>query len=90
MDLIRRYLDYVSGIRRYSPRTADIYEAVMQDFVSVVLAGEERTDDGLVAALNISELRSYQMRLLDDEKKSPKTVSQHMSVLSGFCRFSGC
>jgi len=77
----------VSGIRRYSPRTADIYEAVMQDFVSVVLAGEERTDDGLVAALNISELRSYQMRLLDDEKKSPKTVSQHMSVLSGFCRF---
>ena len=87
MDLIRRYLDYVSGIRRYSPRTADIYEAVMQDFVSVVLAGEERTDDGLVAALNISELRSYQMRLLDDEKKSPKTVSQHMSVLSGFCRF---
>ena len=85
--MIRRYLDYVSGIRRYSPRTADIYEAVMQDFVSVVLAGEERTDDGLVAALNISELRSYQMRLLDDEKKSPKTVSQHMSVLSGFCRF---
>ena len=77
----------MSGIRRYSPRTADIYEAVMQDFVSVVLAGEERTDDGLVAALNISELRSYQMRLLDDEKKSPKTVSQHMSVLSGFCRF---
>ena len=87
MNAVGRYLDYVRGIRRYSFRTADIYEYVLKDYYGHGTAVFELSDADLAATLNTSELRSYQMRLLDDEKKSPKTVGQHMSVLSGFCRY---
>ena len=30
--MIERYLDYLSAIRRYSPRTIDIYRGVLQEF----------------------------------------------------------
>ena len=87
MNVIGRYLDYVRGIRRYSSRTADIYEYVLKDYFGQDSVAYELSDADVVSALNTSELRSYQMRLLDAEKKSPKTVGQHMSVLSGFCRY---
>ena len=30
--MIERYLDYLSAIRRYSPRTIEIYRGVLQEF----------------------------------------------------------
>ena len=37
--------------------------------------------------LNVQAIRSYEVYLLDEKKESAKTVSLHLSVLSGFCRF---
>jgi len=41
----------------------------------------------LLESLNPSEIRSYEVRLLDEEGMVPKTVRLHLSALSGFCRF---
>ena len=37
--------------------------------------------------MNVSELRSYEVSLMDNRKLSSKTVNQHLSVLSSFCSF---
>ena len=38
-------------------------------------------------ALSVQAVRSYEVYLLDTKKESAKTVSLHLSVLSGFCKF---
>lgn len=44
-------------------------------------------DSQIVAALNPSEIRSYEVSLLDGKSLSAKTVNLHLSVLSGFCTY---
>ena len=45
------------------------------------------SDEVLLSALNPSEIRGYEVHLLDGLGVTPKTVNLHLSVLSGFCRF---
>ena len=84
MNLINQYLDYLKTVRRYSLRTVSIYKSALDNFVRKYSACD---DHALLALLNVSELRSYQVHMLDAMKLSPKTVNLNMSVLSGFCRF---
>jgi integrase/recombinase XerC len=39
------------------------------------------------APLDVQTIRSYEVYLLDEKGESAKTVSLHLSVLSGFCKF---
>jgi len=87
MTLVGKYLEYVRSVKRYSSRTVDIYESVLNGYFTCTLGPGDWKDDDVVSALNISELRSYQVHLMDDMKMVPKTVNLHMSVLSGFCRY---
>ena len=83
MDIIDKYLRYVRDVRRYSPRTSDIYKYVLRNFERVM-----KTGDDIVSFLNPSLIRTYEVKLLDAEVPcSPATVNQHLSVLSSFCRF---
>ena len=84
MKIIADYIEYIATVRRYSTRTVAIYEYVLDDYASAVKASD---DNDLIAALNVSELRSYEMTMMDARKLSAKTVNQHMSVLSSFCRY---
>lgn len=77
--MIDRYLQYIADIRRYSPRTQQIYRSVLEEFFS--FAGIEPKEIG------VQQLRSYAVYLMDTKKESPRTVNLHLSVLSGFCRF---
>lgn len=77
--MIDSYITYIRDIRRYSPRTQDIYRDVLEDF-SRFAEGE------VVASLTPSMLRRYEADCINRGMK-PRTVHQHMSVLSGFCRF---
>ncbi len=77
--MIDAYITYIRDIRRYSPRTQDIYRDVLEDF-SRFAEGE------VVASLTPSMLRRYEADCINRGMK-PRTVHQHMSVLSGFCRF---
>ena len=85
MNVIDRYVDYIRTVRRYSDRTVAIYESVLYDFADAV--GVTDDDEGLIASFNVSQIRSYQVSLIDERKMAPKTVALHMSVLSSFCRY---
>ena len=87
MTLPEKYIQYIESVRRYSARTVSIYEAVLNNFCAFVLGDDEYSDESLVSALNLSELRSYEVALLDHRQLSSKTVNQHISVLSSFCSY---
>ena len=77
--MVDAYITYIRDIRRYSPRTQAIYRDVLQNF-SQFCEGE------VIASLTPSMLRRYEADCMGRDMK-PRTVHQHMSVLSSFCRF---
>ncbi len=86
MTLIDKYIAYIRDVRRYSPRTVDIYGRALKDYVMSIHKEENVSDDELVASMNRSEIRQYEVGLLE-KKISARTVGLHLSALSGFCRF---
>jgi len=44
--MIERYLTYLSSVRRYSPRTVEIYRGVLEEYSSFVSAGEAPRSKG--------------------------------------------
>ena len=84
MNLIDQYIDYIRYVRRYSPRTVEMYTQTVMDFAAACCASD---DESLISALNVSQIRSYEVSLIDSRNMSAKTVNQHLSALSGFCVF---
>lgn len=78
--LIDEYITYVKEVRRYSPRTCELYSDILKEF-------SEFCDREILESLTPSMLRSYEVYLLDSRKEDPRTVNLHLSVLSGFCKF---
>ena len=87
MNLIEKYISYIRDIRRYSGRTVQLYEDAIRNFCKAVLESDQPSDSDLVASLNFSQIRSHMVNLMDEQHLVPKTVSLHMSALSGFCRY---
>jgi hypothetical protein len=65
MKLPDKYLSYIRNVRRYSARTADLYDDVLRMYCVVIHGKEDVADDELVASMNVSEIRSYEVRLLE-------------------------
>ena len=86
MTLIDKYLGYISNIRRYSPRTVQIYGDVLKNYVRVIHHDVQVDDMSLTDSLNPSEIRQYEVALLNDGL-SPRTVGLHISAISSFCRY---
>ena len=78
--LIEEYITYLSQVRRYSPRTKELYSDILNEFSSF-------SEGDLLESLTPSVIRSYEVYLLDKKKEDPRTVNLHLSVLSGFCRY---
>lgn len=78
--MINRYINYISTVRRYSPRTCEIYKEVLEEFseFSGISGNWEITP---------TQIRNYEVWLMDTKEKSARTVNLSLSVLSGFCRF---
>lgn len=88
MDLIDKYIHYVRDIRRYSPRTVTIYEDVLLAFSTYILRDVQNpVDEDLLLSLTPSQIRQYEVYMLDDKDNKARTVNQHLSVLSGFCGY---
>ena len=84
--LIDRYIQYVESVRRYSPRTRDIYRDTLEEFA--VYSFDNPEDAGaLPGALTSTAIRNYEVYLMEDRKVDARTVNLHLSVLSGFCRY---
>ena len=78
------YIDYISKVRRFSPRTRELYSDVIREFLEFAQASD---DEDILDSLTPSMIRSYEVHLLDSRKLDPRTVNLHLSVLSGFCKF---
>ena len=92
MSLIDRYIAYLKNERRYSGRTVEIYSDVLASFLCGIVYEDEDvpeiiSDARICENLTVQRIRRYEVYLLDDRKLAPVTVNQHLSVLSGFCRF---
>ena len=70
------FITYVRDVRRYSSRTCTLYRSVLENYVS--LFGDIPTAENV---------RGYEVLLMDERGMDPRTVNQHLSVLSGYCRF---
>ena len=77
MRQIDGYLSYLSNVRRYSSRTVAIYRDVLERYFSFASNGD----------ITRTMIRNYEVYLLDELKLSSRTVNQHLSVLSGYCRY---
>ena len=102
MMLTDEFISYISGVRRYSPRTRSIYADVLQDFrkfaagrslpggnvqVNADETAELPDGEALTKTLTPTVLRDYEFHLVEDRKLGARTVNQHISVLSSFCRW---
>ena len=76
MSAIDEYIAYVTSVRRYSPRTAQIYSEVLGDFAAFA-SGD------IVESLTPQIIRSYEVHLLD--APSAFAVPETLSV--SFARF---
>ena len=77
--MIDSFIAYIRDIRRYSPRTQAIYREVLEEFSGFC-------DGELAESLTPGIIRRYEAELIGKGRKA-RTVHQHLSVLSGFCRF---
>ncbi len=78
--MIDSYIGYIASVRRYSPRTQQIYRDVLEQFASSC----DITD---FSAVTSSHVRGYEMYLLDEKGLDARTVNLHLSVLSGFFHY---
>lgn len=99
MAIIDEYIDYMGGVRRRSPRTLELYRKAVESFVNWAFTGKRRLEGRealedipdmnrlLHDELTLSRLRSWRHYLLVEQKLSSRTVNQHLSAVSGFCRY---
>lgn len=73
---IEEYITYIRGVRRYSPRTIEIYRKILEEFGSFPDA--DLTPNGI---------RNYEVHLLDEKGESARTAGLHLSVISGYCKY---
>ena len=73
-----KFIEYIRDIRRYSPRTCEIYRDVLSEYVAF---------SGGVLVPEYQQIRNYEVHLLDDRKENARTVNLHLSVLSSYCKF---
>ena len=75
--MIDRYIAYIRDVRRYSPRTQELYADALHRFEQWA---------GMEMDLIPSRIREYEGQLIEEGMK-PRTVHLHMSALSGYCAF---
>jgi integrase/recombinase XerC len=75
-----RFIGYITTVRRYSVRTQQIYRDVLDQFVSFTGISDFST-------VKASDVRRYELYLLDNKGLGARSVNQHLSVLSSFFRF---
>lgn len=87
MDIIYKYLRYISLEKRYSDRTLSIYENVLKGFMDYYAGADEWNDGDVGNALKPIAIRNYEVWLLDSKGLSAKTVNLHLSVISAFSKY---
>ena len=74
--LTDEYIEYIRTVRRYSPRTREIYREVLDGFAAHALEGEA-TDETLMATLKPAIIRNYEVV----EKKTVVTPAEIKGIV---------
>ena len=85
--MIDSYISYIRDVRRYSPRTQELYRRALEAFANWAEMADQVGHDvipDLIGNLIPSRLREYEGHLIETGLK-PRTVHLHMSAISGFC-----
>lgn len=82
-----QYISYISTVKRYSGRTVEIYADVIDRFYENAIGTANPEDGQVKEALTPVQIRNYEVWLMDKAGNSARTVNQHLSALSGFCKF---
>ncbi len=88
--MIDKYIEYLRTVRRYSPRTLEIYADVLKDYFGYNSGPSRHSGldpESANAMLTVPRIRNYEVYLLEKKKDSARTVNLHLSVLSGFAKF---
>ena len=87
--MIDAYIAYIRDVRRYSPRTQELYAEALEDFAKWAempgQAGHDVMADP-IGHLIPSRIREYEAHLIERGLK-PRTVHLHLSALSGYCNY---
>lgn len=76
------YIAYLRDVRRYSPRTQELYADALKQFADWT----QEAPSGLTGQLIPSRIREYEAHLIEKGLK-PRTVHLQMSALSGYCNY---
>lgn len=92
MKIIQEYISYIRSVRRYSPRTVDVYGESLEMFATFLHGQDKCASAGAEHGISTSDLtptniRNYEMYLLEDRGMTPRTVNLHISVISGLCGY---
>ena len=66
MELIRKYIDYVRNVRRYSERTASLYEGVLNRYVRMVFPDGAPDESAFLESFNRFEVRGFMVALMEN------------------------
>lgn len=83
-NLIDGYIEYISGVKRYSARTQQGYRDVLGDFRDYLL---RELDGDLLRGMSAQVLRGYEVYLMKERGLSARSVGLYLSVLSSFAKY---
>ena len=90
MQLFDEFIDYLRVQRRYSPRTTALYREAAEDYFGRVMPEtdfNDLSDKQVTDALQPRMVRSYIADAMQHGRLSARTVNQHLSALSSWCRY---
>lgn len=85
--MISEFIEYIRTQRRYSARTAEIYEDVLRDFALQSCGCEDPDEASMCQVLTPTGLRNHIVYLMEERKLNSRSVNQRLSVLSSLCRW---
>ena len=82
--MISRFLEYLAVERHYSQRTIDAYRDDLRTFCAFLGWEPEDFDPSKV---DETDVKLWVVELLENEKKSPRSIRQYLSALHSFYKF---
>jgi integrase/recombinase XerC len=82
--MIQHFLDYIAIERKYSQRTVEAYRDDLRDFCRFL--GWEPADFN-PKDLDETDVKSWMLYMLEEEKQSPRSVKRKLSALRSFYKF---
>lgn len=82
--MISRFLEYLAVERHYSQRTIDAYRDDLRAFCAFLGCEPENFDPSKV---DETDVKLWVVELLENEKKSPRSIRQYLSAMHSFYKF---